>query len=436
MSAGRAIGSRVLAVQATVVLAGALVLVPTAAVPQASSQPAQQGPDRSGKSTPRVDVPARGQQGTTSRVTKSPKARRHGGATVSSWESAFWADAMAQQALARRPAPYGLVATIRNDPTQPLDPKPFRSPYIRGIALQILWSDIEPAEGKPNWARLDELFAAAQASHKWVHLYIIPGFFAPAWALQGNVEQDLFKVDYGFYSRGSNQKVPLPMPYDPLYLGRWFAFVKLVSERYGNHPAFLMIGAAGPTSVSEEFTEPDLHPLEIAVWLKHHYTSTKYIEAWQETFQVYAKLFPNQYVSLSHGNGVQINALGAYDPSEPLRTRTEVVGEGLSTLGARFVFQSSALRGNDHHEEDIQMVISYNGRCATGFLLSTSCENAAAAMGAIGNPPLALTRTIMNGMQLSPSTGKHADYIEVHAIDVDAADLQPVLPWGASLFPP
>ena len=100
------------------------------------------------------------------------------------------------------------------------------------------------------------------------------------------------------------------------------------------------------------------------------------------------------------------------------------------------MFQSSALRGNDHHEDDIQMVISYNGRCATGFLLSTSCEGAAAAMGAIGNPPLALTRTIMNGMQVNPSTGKHADYIEVHAIDVDSADLQPVLRWGASLFGP
>src|SRR5262249_22810249 len=159
--------------------------------------------------------------------------------------------------------------------------------------------------------------------------------------------------------------------------------LNLVAQRYGNRPEFLMIGAAGPTSVSEEFTEPD-SDADDATWLAHHYTSTKYIQAWRQTFQVYARLFPNQYVSLSHGSGVRINAVGAFDPLEPLRTRTEVVGEGLSTLGSQFVFQSSALTGDDHKEDAIQMVISYNGRCATGFQLATTCENAAAAMGAVG----------------------------------------------------
>jgi hypothetical protein len=55
-------------------------------------------------------------------------------------------------------------------------------------------------------------------------------------------------------------------------------------------------------------------------------------------------------------------------------------------------------------------------------------------MGAAGNPRLALTRSISNGMQLNTITGKRADYIEIHAEDVDAEDLQPVLKWGASLF--
>jgi hypothetical protein len=169
--------------------------------------------------------------------------------------------------------------------------------------------------------------------------------------------------------------------------------------------------------------------------MSHGYTSTRYIAAWQQTFETYARLFPNQYVSLSHGNGVRINGTGAYDPDEPLRTTLRVVGEALSTLGAQFVFQSSALRGERHLVDAINRVISFNGLCATGFLLSTSCETASGAMGAAGNPPLALHLTIQNGMQVNPITGKHADFIEVHAIDVDAAELQPVLRWGASLFP-
>ena len=429
MPAYRALRSPILAVHVVRTLAGALVLVPTVAMAQASSQTGRPGPNRREQSTPRLRVPTPSETGTAPKASNSP---HHGNTLASRWESTIKADALALPGYARKPAPSGLVATIQNDPTQPLDPEPFRNPYISGVGLQILWSDIEPAEGKPNWGRLDELFAAAHASHKWVHLYIFPGFWTPAWALQG-AEKAPFNVTYG---PGAGETRCLPMPWDPVYLGNWFAFLKLVNERYGDRPEFLMIGSGGPTSESDEFTEPDLHALEIGKWQAHHYTATKYVEAWQQTFQMYAKLFPNQYVSLSHGAGVPINGSGAYDLSEPLRTTTEVIGEGLSTLGAQFVFQSSALRGDAHMEDAIQRVISYNGRCATGFLLSTSCENDAGAMGAAGNPPLALMRTIMNGMQVNPNTGKHAYYIEVHAVDVDAADLQPVLRWGASLFPP
>jgi hypothetical protein len=88
-------------------------------------------------------------------------------------------DAMAQQGYAQKPVPSGLVAMIQNAPTEPLDPKLFLNPFISGIGIQIHWSDIEPVQGKPNWARLDELFTAAQQSHKWVHLMVFAGFFSP-----------------------------------------------------------------------------------------------------------------------------------------------------------------------------------------------------------------------------------------------------------------
>jgi hypothetical protein len=225
----------------------------------------------------------------------------------------------------------------------------------------------------------------------------------------------------------------LPMPYDPVYLANWFAFVKQLSDRYRDRPEFLMIAADGPTSVSEEFTEPR-SAADITKWLAHHYTVTKYLEAWQTTFETYAKLFTNQYISMSHGYGLPINAEGVFDPRQASRTPEEVVGQAWSTLGAQFAFQSSALTGTTHMARAIEMVRSYNGLAVTGFLLATNIENQTEYMGAAGNAPLALTRTIENGMQLNPITGRHADYIEVHAVDVDEENLQPVLRWGASLF--
>jgi hypothetical protein len=173
--------------------------------------------------------------------------------------------ARAQHGYAQKAVPHGLGATIKYDPTEMLDMKVVRNPYIRGVGLQIHWSDIEPARGEPNWAPLDELFAAAQVSHKWVHLYVVPGFFSPKWALQG-AETDQFKVPYGPYK---GKVMTLPMPWDPVYLANYLGFLQRLSARYGDRPEFLMVCATGPTSVSEEFTEPNNASDDLAMWLKH-----------------------------------------------------------------------------------------------------------------------------------------------------------------------
>ena len=100
------------------------------------------------------------------------------------------------------------------------------NPFMSGVSVQINWRDIEPVQGKPDWSKLDALFAAAESSKKWVQVAIFPGFFSPAWALEG-AKTDLFKIPYG-PEHGTVAK--LPMPWDRVYLDRWFAFVKQLGE--------------------------------------------------------------------------------------------------------------------------------------------------------------------------------------------------------------
>jgi hypothetical protein len=64
---------------------------------------------------------------------------------------------------------------------------------MRGVAVQLNWRDIEPLEGKPDWSRLDALFAAAESSNRWLRLSIFPGFFSPEWALEG-ANTDVFEI--------------------------------------------------------------------------------------------------------------------------------------------------------------------------------------------------------------------------------------------------
>ncbi len=73
--------------------------------------------------------------------------------------------------------PSGLVVVIENRPQGTLNLQALKNPSISGVALQIRWRDIEPVKGQTDWSKLDQLFAAAEWSNKWVQLLIFPGFF-------------------------------------------------------------------------------------------------------------------------------------------------------------------------------------------------------------------------------------------------------------------
>jgi hypothetical protein len=340
--------------------------------------------------------------------------------------------AIARPSPAEHSSPHGLVVVIEDKPQQAqLNLQALNNPLISGVALQIRWRDIEPVQGKPDWSKLDQLFAAAESSQKWVQLLIFPGFFSPPWALEG-VQTVMFPIQYG---PGKGTTMKLPLPWDEIYLARWFDFLKQLSAKYGNSPAFRVAAAAGPTSVSCEFTLPH-KPEEMQTWRSVGYTPSKYIGAWQKVFQFYAAEFPNQYVSLSFGSGLNIDERGNRNRREGKPTKEAIIDEGIRTLGRRFVLQNSNLDGNpepDRGPHGIPTVISYNGRIVTGFQLRTNCLRNSGNMGAEGDPPLALRRAIDRGTQPNAS-GQRINYLEIYEPDILADQMQPVLQYAASLF--
>jgi hypothetical protein len=322
------------------------------------------------------------------------------------------------------------VVVIVDKPQHPsLDLAALENPCISGVALQIHWADLEPARGKPDWSKLDQLFTTAESFHKWVQLLIFPGFFSPRWALEGDVKTETFAIQYG---PGKGTEMQLPMPWDKVYLARWSAFLKLLGERYGKTPAFRVIAADGPTSVSAEMSLPQ-KPKNLRTWRSDGYTPRKYIEAWREVFQACATDFPNQWVSLSLGIGLNINNQGRRDPSEGARTRQKVIDHAMALLGRRFVLQNSDLSAGPVRHPATQFVMGYSGQVITGLQLRTSAERESADMGAAGDPPLALRRSIDLGMAPN-SADQHINYLEIYEPDVLADEMQPVLRYGASLF--
>jgi hypothetical protein len=367
------------------------------------------------------------------RARRSARLTVHVALVLASTLLLFPAATMAEPAQSRSSTansePNGLVVVIENKPQENrLNLRALNNPYISGVALQIRWRDIEPVQGNPGWSKLDQLFAAAEASKKWVQLLIFPGFFSPPWALEG-VKTEIFPIQYG-PGKGTVEK--LPMPWDNNYLSRWFAFLKELSDRYGKSPAFRVIAADGPTSVSAEFTLPN-NPEDVRKWLNVGYTPRRYIAAWQKVFQVYAADFPNQCVSLSVGSGLNINDRGKIAPREGARTRQEVIDQAMALLGRRFVLQNSDLHAGPDQHPVTDFVRNYSGRVITGLQMRCPAEHCSPAMGAEGNPPLALRKSIDRGMKPN-SAGQHVNYLEIQEPDVLADEMQPELRYGASLF--
>jgi Beta-galactosidase len=342
--------------------------------------------------------------------------------------------ATTQCTSAAKAKPSGLVVLLpsgeRNYQTMNL--QVLNNPFMNGVAVQINWRDIEPDQGKPDWTQLDALFAAAEAAKKWVHLIMFPGFFSPAWALEG-AQTDLFKIQYG---PGKGTDAKLPMPWDRVYLDRWFTFMKLLSARYGRSPAFRMIAAAGPTSVSVEMTLPNSLTAH-EQWLKDSYTPAKYLGAWEDTFHFYAGAFPNQCISLA-APGLPILGPGPKGQPAHLRAKLEIVEKAIQVLGNRLAIQSSDLHAGHAQVEapdNTDFIIGYSGRIITGFEMRSGSQGeiASKVMGAVGDPALALRRSIDKGMA-PKSTGRHVDYLEIYVADVLPAAMQPVLSYAASLF--
>ena len=330
--------------------------------------------------------------------------------------------------------PNGLVVVIPpREQKERSELRALSNPYINGVAVQMNWRDIEPVEGQPDWSKLDELFHAAQSKGKWVHLLIFPGFFAPQWAKEG-AQTDTFPIQYG---PGAGTVESLPMPWDRVYLNRWFAFLKQLSERYGSSPAFRMIAADGPTSVSAEMTLPN-HPADHKKWMNDGYNAKKYLGAWNEVFRVYNSLFPNQCISLS-APGLEVLGPGKKDPGERMRARQEILEMASGILGRRLAIQFSNLhagRAAADGPDQTEFLINHSGRMITGLQMRCPAEGGGSAvMGAAGDPPLALRRSVDKGMRPN-SEGRHIHYLEIYEPDVLAEQMQPVLRYAASLFGP
>jgi hypothetical protein len=291
----------------------------------------------------------------------------------------------------------------------------YANPNTSGVTFRTSWADVEPKEGKCNYSKLDTVFDNAEKHSKWVELILIPGFGTPAWAMK-DVKSDVFAISYG---RGAGTSEPLPAPWDKTYLTRWFAFLKAISDRYGDRPSFRMIAAAGPTSVSAEMSLPDDSD-EIAKWKKLGYNSETYVDAWNQTFSAYSSAFPRQYFSLALHRGLPIP-----NQKEANTIRDKIINLGLKYPG-QFALEEDGLNSLKAETYGYRVVLDYSGQIVTGFMMTTAATLRPQRMGSSSNPADDLAASINTGL-VPNSKGQIVKFLEIYEPDILNSNMQNAL---------
>ncbi|MFZ1008070.1 MAG: hypothetical protein WAN65_14615 [Candidatus Sulfotelmatobacter sp.] len=314
-----------------------------------------------------------------------------------------------------------------------LEKEAIKDPSISGLMIHIGWNEIEKKKGELDWKTLDPLIHAAETEKKWVQLLIFAGFYTPDWVFTEmdrgpivTITNRPFKPQYGpLKHKDKDKALPLPMPWDPTYLRLWSEFLHKVGAKYDKSPSFVMIAAAGPTSVSVEMTLPQ-SPEDLKEWAIFGYTPDKYAAAWHSVFKACAKSFPHQHIALTVGDALDLDDRRKVVPGEGKRTRQKIVDQAITLLGSRFVLSNADLHVGAKQHEATEYVMGYTGRVLTGLEMRS-------ALGKGPGAPGELKETINKGMQRNKA-GQHISYLGIYEADVLEREMQPVLRYGASLF--
>ena len=125
-----------------------------------------------------------------------------------------------------------------------------KSSSADGYSWLFKWSDVEPANGQFNWAKVDQALASSRSAGKLTMLRVTSGIYTPSWVYAAGAKQVLipgteFRTNGPANYCGGTPLVscfiPMPAPWDGVYLQKWGAFIAAFGARYN--------GAAGLYSV-------------------------------------------------------------------------------------------------------------------------------------------------------------------------------------------
>lgn len=233
------------------------------------------------------------------------------------------------------------------------------NPSVDGFLIRTAWSAVEPKEGNFSWAWLDHLIAQAAIHGKKVTLGIIAGSMAPSWVYSDGAAKFKFIWDQVGWGPRPCSVATIPVPWDPVFQAKWAALVNAFGAHYNSNPAVASIKLTGINSETAETKLPLSNQWtirsgatscksynDVANWQAAGYTRTRVEDAWTEIAADFHTAFPDKPLEAMLVTGFPpIDDFGNLirEQWQDTRVSSDLIGLGISALGAQFVAQNNGL---------------------------------------------------------------------------------------------
>ncbi len=243
------------------------------------------------------------------------------------------------------------------------------------------WEALERPDASFNWTFFDNAAARAADAGKLVSLGVSLGTATPSFLYDAGVRSLTFVVDQP-YAPDFCDALPIPIPWDPVYVSRLKRLVTAMGGRYSAAPAVAAVKLAVvhkrtdetklPNGVGETVTGLDgglcVITDDVAAWRDAGYTRAKVRQAFFDVADVYASAFPRQELQLMLSTSA-FPPLDETGSTIPLTTfdrilTDELVDGSRARYGARFVVQYNGLQGP---RQNFDFYVRDAGRSAGGF---------------------------------------------------------------------
>jgi hypothetical protein len=288
--------------------------------------------------------------------------------------------------------------------TNPIAKEVMTNPDLTGVSLRAGWSDVEPEETRFVW-HFDADIEQARKAGKQVMLRVSPGARSPQWVYTAGAKPFVFQ-EANPHKKTQGETMQTPIPWDPVFLKKWTAFIKAMGRKYADNPTVVLIQMVGPNKHGGEMHLPKT-AADKQNWDKAGYSKDKLVGAYKVVIDAYDEAFPQKPLALDVA--IPVYQDGAAE---------EILAYAQRKLGKRFCVQHNALAAKTSEDANKvhQLVRSYDGKATVGYQLLCSATGKSQFTGGGTRFGGSLREAFAIGLRGGGS------YFEIYTADLDDAE--------------